>query len=409
MKLFFASLMLLAFNSYAYDAFELRNSPLTDLTSFVSKETGKTIIVSQEASTTQVTADIPNINQDDLIILLEQIAKSNNLVVLNNNDLIRVESDRSQMITVGALESVVYTFTHIQSTKVAPLFSQSIKTPDTDKKFMEKINDVKFQLPSVSILPNSNSLLVITSPEVHNQLSSLRKALDTSIRQVLIEAVIMESDAGDGSSVGVDLSSALKTNGFTLTSNLLGALNSVTTLPGATAMYSSNGDIRAVINAMSKVKNTKILSTPTLLVMDREQGAISVGQNVPFLVAQDTTDGGRTTTRIERKNVGISLSVVPHILEDGKVILKINQESSSVTDSTVAADIITNQRSIQTTVSVTNGQTIVLGGLISEENRTSTNGVPVLQDIPFLGNLFKTHTENSVQRELTIMLKTVIF
>ncbi|WP_045989124.1 hypothetical protein [Pseudoalteromonas piscicida] len=412
MKRFFVSLFVCLFFSFSLFANEqnkpiqLRNAPITELTQWLSLVTGKSIVVSSSASGTLLTADIPSVSTVDLMVLLDHIAKSNNLVMLDYGEVVRIENNTNQLITVGALESVVYKFSNIQATKVLPLFQQAIKTPDTDKKFMEKFDDIKFQIPSASMLPNSNSILAITSPEVHEQLSGLRGALDSPIRQVLIEAIIMETDAGDGSSFGVDLSTALKQTGFTFTSNTLGSLSSGL---GANFMYSSGGDIRALISATAKVKNTKILSTPTLLVMDREQGAISVGQNVPFLIAKEVTDAGKSITRIERKNVGVSLSVIPHILEDGTAILKINQESSSVTDSTIASDIVTNQRSIQTTVSVKSGQTIVLGGLVSEENRKSEDGVPVLKDVPVLGYLFKTESNNVVQRELTVMLKVQVF
>ncbi|WP_462154841.1 hypothetical protein [Pseudoalteromonas piscicida] len=412
MKRFFVSLFVCLFVSSALFASEqnkpiqLRNAPITELTQWLSLVTGKSIVVSSSASGTLLTADIPSVSTVDLMVLLDHIAKSNNLVMLDYGEVVRIENNTNQLITVGALESVVYKFSNIQATKVLPLFQQAIKTPDTDKKFMEKFDDIKFQIPSASMLPNSNSILAITSPEVHEQLSGLRAALDSPIRQVLIEAIIMETDAGDGSSFGVDLSTALKQTGFTFTSNTLGSLSSGL---GANFMYSSGGDIRALISATAKVKNTKILSTPTLLVMDREQGAISVGQNVPFLIAKEVTDAGKSISRIERKNVGVSLSVIPHILEDGTAILKINQESSSVTDSTIASDIVTNQRSIQTTVSVKSGQTIVLGGLVSEENRKSEDGVPVLKDVPVLGYLFKTKSNNVVQRELTVMLKVQVF
>lgn len=412
MKRFFVSLFICLFVSCSLFANEknkpiqLRNAPITELTQWLSHVTGKSIVVSSSASGTLLTADIPSVSTVDLMVLLDHIAKSNNLVMLDYGEVVRIENNTNQLITVGALESVVYKFSNIQATKVLPLFQQAIKTPDTDKKFMEKFDDIKFQIPSASMLPNSNSILAITSPEVHEQLSGLRGALDSPIRQVLIEAIIIETDVGDGSSLGVDLSTALKQTGFTFTSNTLGSLGSGL---GANYMYSSGGDIRALISATAKMKNTKILSTPTLLVMDREQGAISVGQNVPFLIAKEVTDAGKSITRIERKNVGVSLSVIPHILEDGTAILKINQESSSVTDSTIASDIVTNQRSIQTTVSVKSGQTIVLGGLVSEENRKSEDGVPVLKDVPVLGYLFKTESNNVVQRELTVMLKVQVF
>ncbi|EMN7322031.1 hypothetical protein WB896_004423 [Vibrio vulnificus] len=142
--------------------------------------------------------------------------------------------------------------------------------------------------------------------------------------------------------------------------------------------------------------------------MDRERGYITVGQNVPFLVSNESNDNGNIIQRIERKDIGVMLEVTPHVMGND-IVLSINQESSSVTDSTVASDIITNKRTLMTTVAVKSGQTIVLGGLISDENRVTKSGVPVLQDIPLLGALFRSESTNKVQKELRVVIKTTVF
>ena len=145
-----------------------------------------------------------------------------------------------------------------------------------------------------------------------------------------------------------------------------------------------------------------------ILVTNNEQGRISVGQNVPFLVSKEVTDGGNTIQQIERRDVGVSLSVRPFVLGDGRAMLNILQESSSVTSSSIAADLITNKREISTVAEVHTGQTIVLGGLVSEEERKSQTGVPLLKSIPLIGRLFRRDTTQSVQRELTVLIKTTI-
>lgn len=229
------------------------------------------------------------------------------------------------------------------------------------------------------------------------------------MRQVVIEAVILETDLGNSESLGVNLSSALAANGFTAITNTIDKVASITSLSeGGHLVFSQGGDIRGLVTAISKDSNAKILSTPNILVMDRERGNISVGQNVPFLVSREITDGGNTIQQIERKDVGVTLSVTPHILASGEIVLQISQESSSVTNSTQAADIITNKRSISTVAKVKDGQTIALGGLVSDETRLSHSGVPLLKDIPWLGRLFRSESSETVQRELTVMIKTVI-
>ncbi|WP_275668012.1 hypothetical protein [Photobacterium phosphoreum] len=116
-------------------------------------------------------------------------------------------------------------------------------------------------------------------------------------------------------------------------------------------------------NAISTNSKTKLLSKLHLLITDREQGYITVGQNVPFLVSTEVTDGGNT----ERQNVGGSLRVTPHIIGD-TVLMNINQTSSSVSNSDIVSDIITNNRQIQTVIQAKDGQSIILGGLVGEES-----------------------------------------
>lgn len=158
---------------------------------------------------------------------------------------------------------------------------------------------------------------------------------------------------------------------------------------------------------MSKNQNTKLLSRPNMFIMDRERGYITVGQNVPFLTSSEVTDGGNRVQQIERKDVGVSLEVVPHVIGD-HVVLQIMQKSDSVTDSSIASDIITNTRTLQTVVKVKDRQTISLGGLISQEQRDSVSGVPVLMDVPLLGALFRSEKTNTVDKELKVTIRTTV-
>jgi general secretion pathway protein D len=154
--------------------------------------------------------------------------------------------------------------------------------------------------------------------------------------------------------------------------------------------------------------NVKIVSKPYILVRDRELGQFLRGQDVPFLVSNEVTDGGKLIQNIERHNVGEILTVTPHVIGSNRVILDIHQESSSVADATQAIGFITNKRSISTVAEVSNGQTLLLGGLVREEERTVETGVPLLKDIPFLGALFRSEQTVKTQKELTMMIRTTL-
>ena len=159
-----------------------------------------------------------------------------------------------------------------------------------------------------------------------------------------------------------------------------------------------------------------ILSTPNLLTMDNEEAKIVIGQNVPFITGRYTnTGGGNNGTvnpfqTIERRDVGLTLRVRPQISENGSVKLVIAQEVSSVQPSSInsASGIITNKRSIDSTVMVQDGGIVVLGGLLQDEYADNQEKVPLLGDVPFFGNLFKSQSRSRKKTNLMVFMRPVV-
>jgi general secretion pathway protein D len=398
--------------AYPLDPFVIKQSPLTDFATWVSEQTQRNIILGK-AVEGNISINVSKLDDQDLIPLFKKVMAANGYSVQEkSNDLI-VSIDTNSQIDLPALDAKVYALKHIRNTKALTLFNMILSSANaknsTGKEEKETIN-VVVSRHSVDPLIASNSLLVIATKAQLAALDGLVSQIDLDIKQVMIQAIILEMDVSDREDLGVNLGSSLSKNGFsvqattnTSQSNSLGAL----TL-GGYAPLGSVGSITGLISALVSDEKTKILSTPNILVMDRELGHISVGQNVPFLVSTQTTDGGVQTQSIERRDVGVSLSVTPHVLGSGEVVLKISQESSSVTSNAQARDIVTNKRSISTVARVIDGETIALGGLISNETRKSVTGVPVLMDIPYLGRLFKSESENNSQKELMVFIKTMV-
>jgi general secretion pathway protein D len=157
-----------------------------------------------------------------------------------------------------------------------------------------------------------------------------------------------------------------------------------------------------------------VLSTPNVLTLDNEEAKIVVGQNVPFITGTFTPVSGSATNpfqTIERKDIGLTLRVTPQVSEAGAVKLKIFQEVSSVTRDKAlvqSADIITNKRSLESTVLVDDGQIVVLGGLIQDDQQASIDKVPLLGDIPWLGALFKYESRTRRRTNLMVFLRPVV-
>ena len=171
----------------------------------------------------------------------------------------------------------------------------------------------------------------------------------------------------------------------------------------------SGGDSFAgIINAVADDQNSDILSTHTVIAMDNEPANLVIGQEIPITTGESLGSNNanpfRTTSRQE---VGIKLSITPQINEGNSVILEIKQEVSGVVGPlTGTADLITNKRSIETTVLVDNNQMIVLGGLNEDDLQESVSKVPLLGSIPVFGRLFSSSAESRVQRNLMVFLRS---
>jgi general secretion pathway protein D len=170
-----------------------------------------------------------------------------------------------------------------------------------------------------------------------------------------------------------------------------------------------------ILNALKETQNANILSTPSLLTLDNQEAFITVGKNVPFVTGSFTNtgaggDGAQNPFQtIERENVGITLTVTPHINEGDSVVLDISQEVSSISGLTLAAsDIITNERKIQTKVMAVDGRVVVLGGLIKDDIQDVQQKVPILGDIPFLGRLFRSDRVQATKSNLMIFIRSTV-
>ena len=168
----------------------------------------------------------------------------------------------------------------------------------------------------------------------------------------------------------------------------------------------------AMIQALKETTKSNLLSTPSIVTMDNEEAYIVVGENVPFVTGSVSTGAAGVAnpyTTIERKDVGVTLKVVPHIGEDGTVRLEVEQEVSDVkANKGQAQDLVTSKRAIKTSILAEHGQTIVLGGLISDNTSYGRQAVPGLGAIPGVGRLFRSEGKSNQKRNLLIFIHPTI-
>ncbi|APE31542.1 hypothetical protein BOX17_11650 [Halomonas aestuarii] len=256
------------------------------------------------------------------------------------------------------------------------------------------------------VIHASNALLVSGPQDRLDDLEQLLPQLDVPHPQVLIQAVIFEMVEGDTFDLGVAFGNASSTpvaGGFN-TRNLDNGLS----LPGASFGIFDRNMLALAINALQRNSNARVLSTPQVLSLSGLTGRISVGQNVPIITGRITGEAADIENpfqTIERKDIGVTLNVTPVVTASGLIVMDVSTTADSLTDSLAAADIVTNQRSINTTVQIQSGQTVLLGGLVSENTTESVSGVPVLSKIPGLGALFRSTSTSTEHRKLYVLLQ----
>lgn len=292
----------------------------------------------------------------------------------------------------------------------------------------------------VSIIADGtqNALVVKADPQLMREIEAAIQQLDIRRQQVLIEAAIIEVSGNDADQLGIqwalgDLSSGVGLMSFSNVGASLASIAAGYASAGASgAAAAIAGDASkgngatfgmgsfensrkaygALIQALKTNTKSNFLSTPSIVTMDNEEAYIVVGQNVPFVtgsVSTGTSGAVNPYTTVERKDVGVTLKVVPHIGENGTVRLEVEQEVSDVQNNKgQATDLVTNKRAIKTAVLAEHGQTVVLGGLIADNTALSRQGVPGLSDIPYLGRLFQANSRSNEKRNLLVFIHPTI-
>ncbi|MDC3949238.1 GspD family T2SS secretin variant XcpQ [Pseudomonas aeruginosa] len=272
---------------------------------------------------------------------------------------------------------------------------------------------------------STNALILLADPDTVNALEDIVRQLDVPRAQVLVEAAIVEISGDIQDAVGVQWAINKGGMGGTRTNfgntglsigTLLQALkdDKPPALPDGAIVGIGSSSFGALVTALSANSKSNLLSTPSLLTLDNQKAEILVGQNVPFNTGSYTTNSEGSSnpfTTVERKDIGVNLKVTPHINDGAALRLEIEQEISSIAPSVQQVsntDIITNKRSIKSTILAENGQVIVLGGLIQDDVVQAESKVPLLGDIPWLGKLFRSTKDTHTKRNLMVFLRPTV-
>ncbi|HET9427696.1 MAG TPA: type II secretion system secretin GspD [Allosphingosinicella sp.] len=313
----------------------------------------------------------------------------------------------------------------------------------------------------VTRFEGANAIVISATPDVQRMLGEVVRQLDIRRQQVLVEAIIVEISDTAAQQLGVQLFLAglrgsnipfAVTNYSNITPNLGtiagaiaarelgGTTTTVTTGTGSTTTTTSNGGtdlieaaarelaginggvagaaIRtgnaifgAIVNAVRSDNQSNILSTPSIMTLDNQEARILVGQEIPITTGEALSDNFDNAFRtVQRQNVGITLEVRPQINAGGTIKLDLRQEVSSIAGpvSNDFQDLILNKRELETTITVDDGEIVGIGGLLDDNERRTLERVPVLGDIPIIGNLFRSRGRARGRTNLMVFIRPTI-
>ena len=404
-----------------------------------------------EDNTASVTiVDLKNLSSVEAVRILEKL-KSQNNPTINNFVAISFSASNSVIVSANSITTNIIKETlqqldddAISEGSVAVIYLKYANAEEVAgivSSIASRFISSESEKPIVTYHAPTNSVVVSSDESNIATIKNLISKLDIRRAQVLVEAIVVELSETAARSLGVETifagaedgeipigitrfqngtgpdllgltGSAIESGDNANFSNIAAnsLLNSQGIIAGIGKISEDDDSMIAIINAIDADKNSNILTTTSLLAMDNEEASTVIGQEIPITTGEslgsNNTNPFRTTSREE---VGIKLSVKPQINEGNSVILEIKQEVSGVAGPlTGTTDLITNKRTIETTVLVDNNQIIVLGGLVDEDIQEDIQRVPVLGSIPVLGRLFQSSSESKVKKNLMVFLRPKI-
>jgi len=269
------------------------------------------------------------------------------------------------------------------------------------------VHDLTGQVTAIAD-PNTNSVIIVTSPDNADLVKNVMEQLDRIPEQVMIQTVIVEATLEKSQQFGLEWnfaqSKAFGNTGVkSSTGQTFGLQTANPALQGFSAVL-TGGDLAAFFNMLQTDTKYQVLSTPRIFTSNNMEAQINISQTIPYIVSTIENTNGTYSYNYAFQDVGIVLTVTPHITSNGYVTMDVTQTANDLQSYTSFNAPIVNQRQAETTVSVKDGETIVLGGMIRNQVTATVNKVPLLGDLPLLGTLFQSKSSDRQKTELLVFL-----
>ncbi len=395
-------------------SFDFQDVEVRTILQILAKESGMNIVASDSVSG-KMTLSLKDVPWDQA---LDLVMEARNLDMRRNGNIINV-APRDELLAKD--KATLQAQNEIND--LGPLFSQTFQLKYKNVEEFRKIlrleenrsnsdtNSILSKRGSALIDPATNTLIITDNPIVIRKFQKLIEELDVPTRQVMVEARIVEANDSFSRDLGVKFGYSGTSGSNSWGSTLSSDAASVVTGPNVSLPVSSatssialvhslaSGALSLELSASQAQGKSKIISSPRVLTQDRKEATIESGTEIPY---QEASSSGATSTSF--KKAVLALKVTPNITPDGQVIMDIQVNKDSVDSSCGASEPCISTKSLKTMAMVEDGGTLILGGIYEEDNSNSVSKVPLLGDIPVVGNLFKSRSRSETRKELLIFI-----
>lgn len=408
MKKIFIVLLLVfyALNLYSNDEINInfKDIKVDDLIKITSKITKRNILVTQIINEKVDYIPTQKITKENLFDILETTLKEKGYFLVEENGVLKVK--KVEIIKEEEQFTEVIGLKNVDGVNIIKILDDVV-----NKKYINKPTK-----PFVSLDLESNSLVVMASKDELKQIKDLIQELDKEKAQVYVQAKIIEVNNELVNKIGISygiINASARSDGINaISSNLNGGSNAIKEAVDTLGIRMSDVNIKsglalgASLNLLQQNGALDIVSEPSILAIDNKESSIYVGEKISVEISSTLTDGGLQRTNYEREDIGLTLKVKPRISSDTKLTLEINTLLEGIKSTSVSAgqNPDTLKKEIKTAAILNNGESVIIGGLIENKNETIEQKVPVLGDIPLLGELFKNDSKMNKKNNLVIIV-----
>ncbi|MFX4242774.1 type II secretion system protein GspD [Aliarcobacter butzleri] len=408
MKKIFIVLLLIfyALNLYSNDEINInfKDIKVDDLIKITSKITKRNILVTQIINEKVDYIPTQKITKENLFDILETTLKEKGYFLVEENGILKVK--KVEIIKEEEQFTEVIGLKNVDGVNIIKILDDVV-----NKKYINKPTK-----PFVSLDLESNSLVVMASKDELKQIKDLIQELDKEKAQVYVQAKIIEVNNELVNKIGISygiINASARSDGINaISSNLNGGSNAIKEAVDTLGIRMSDVNIKsglalgASLNLLQQNGALDIVSEPSILAIDNKESSIYVGEKISVEISSTLTDGGLQRTNYEREDIGLTLKVKPRISSDTKLTLEINTLLEGIKSTSVSAgqNPDTLKKEIKTAAILNNGESVIIGGLIENKNEIIEQKVPVLGDIPLLGELFKNDSKMNKKNNLVIIV-----